>query len=422
MNSLVVSDRTGLIDAQLVNASNACGALAGGFAIATVLLLSGARLRRWNAGAAIACGLAAAALRAASHNVPSHTPRDAALLTEASLAGLDYSIVIPAYNRPDYVARLLGRIEEQARGWSGLGAGEIVVVDDGSVDDTADVARRMARTLPLPTRVVTIAHSGPGAARNAGFVAARGAVGVSIDSDCLPDENWLPGLLAAVRGNPKTVAFACVRSPGKLAYPIENAPDRKGFVSASFALDRAAFCRLGGFYAGYGMSHEDLDFVQVTKNAGYDVVRAESTIDHPLRRENAASIWRVGLNSKYANLFVRRHGRNASGITRTTPYYFFGIGGNYGSSIAFVIAALNVLLAIVLNLTSRSFAADEFPNVRARFAAAAALYVVGLAALGLRVGAGLRRLPNYVMTLGTFQLATTLGRLKGSLEYGMLLL
>ncbi|MDQ2857063.1 MAG: glycosyltransferase family 2 protein [Candidatus Eremiobacteraeota bacterium] len=407
---------------QFVYASNALGALAVGFAAGAAAMSTSSRLRAFNGAAALACTAAAAGMRALAHDTAPPRARDPELRTEPSLPTVDYSIVVPVYNRPHHVSNLLARLCEQAPSWRPLGSGEIVVVDDGSVDDTRAVAERLAAAMPLPTRVVSMPHAGPGAARNAGFAAARGGIGVSIDSDCLPDEDWLPGLLDEVRANPDTIAFARIRSEEKLAYPIENAPDRKGFVSASFALERAAFCKLGGFYRGYGMSHEDLDFVEVARAAGYRVVRAHSYVHHPLRAENAASIWRVGLNSKYANLFALRHGARALGMTRTTPYYFFGVAGNYGSSIALLVIVANVLAAAALARASEEFATHELRDACLRFGALGALYVVALCALGLRVGAGFKRLPHYVTTLASFQLATLLGRVNGSLEYGFVLL
>ena len=407
---------------QFFYASNALAALAVGFTAGAAAMAGSSRLRAFNGAAALACGAGAAGLRALAHDAAPPRTREPTLRTEPSLSTVDYSIVVPVYNRPHHVTKLLARLGEQAQSWTRLGGGEIVIVDDGSADDTRAVAERLAAAMPLPTRVVSMPHGGPGAARNAGFAAARGSIGVSIDSDCLPEEDWLPGLLDEVRRHPDTIAFACIRSEAKVAYPIENAPDCRGFVSASFALEREAFCRLGGFYRGYGMSHEDLDFVEVAKAAGYRVVRAQSYVHHPLRAENAASIWRVGLNSKYANLFALRHGAHALGITRTTPYYFFGVAGNYGSSVALLVAVANAIAVLALSGASETFAAHEFRSACCRLGVLGALYVVALCALGLRVGAGFKRLPHYVTTLGSFQLATLLGRLNGSLEYGLVLL
>jgi len=420
--SLAEADYSALKSTQRFFAANASFALCVGFGFAAAATLPVPGLRNFNGAVALMFGLAVCLLKSGPGCQDTAGSRDPQLATEPSSPTIDYSIVIPVYNRPQFVQSILRRLCEQTELLLNLGRGEIVIVDDGSNDNTLEVANAIAATIPIPTRVVSIVHSGPGAARNAGFVHARGTICVSIDSDCLPDADWLPGLLAEVRGQPSTVAFARIRSASKYAYPIENMPDSRGFVSASFAMDRLSFCKLGGFYPKYGMSHEDYDLVEVLKRSGHRVVRAESHIMHPLRRETPASIWRVGLNSRYGNLFARRHGPIAQRITRSTPYYFFGVAGNYGSSIAMLVATANLVATIALISASGSLDDRERRYCAKLVAAGAVLYPAALALLGLRVGAGLRQLPLYVATMASFQTATLFGRIRGSLEYRLLLL
>jgi glycosyltransferase involved in cell wall biosynthesis len=96
------------------------------------------------------------------------------------------SVVIPTWNR----ARLVGEAIESAL-LQQQGVVEVIVVDDGSTDDTPDVlAGRFGtriRLLRMPER------RGPGAARNAGVRAATGELLAFLDSDDL----WLPGKLDA---------------------------------------------------------------------------------------------------------------------------------------------------------------------------------------------------------------------------------
>src|SRR5262249_22028635 len=94
------------------------------------------------------------------------------------------SVVLPTYNR----AHLLEPSVESVRAQTGVDF-EIIVVDDGSTDDTL---ARLARIDDPRLRVVTIAHGGVAAARNAGVAAARGDVVAFHDSDDVA----LPGRLA----------------------------------------------------------------------------------------------------------------------------------------------------------------------------------------------------------------------------------
>jgi glycosyltransferase involved in cell wall biosynthesis len=405
----------------MLYASNALLALAVGFGVASAATAPIRRLQKINAMCAFACGLATLALLPLTRGAQSSVPRNPPLTTEPSNAGLDFSIIVPVYNRPQFIRTILGIFSSQAELWGGLGQGEIVVVDDGSVDETLEVAKAISLAMPIETRVISVARSGPGGARNAGFAAARGTIGVSIDSDCRPDAGWLRGLLLEVRSGSKTVAFSRVRSQARGAYPIDNVPDLKGFVTASFAMNRQEFCELGGFFPAYRVSHQDLDFVQLARSNGYRIARADSFIDHPTRRENPASMWRAGLNSKHANLFARRHGTRALGLTPTTPYYFFGIAGNYGSSIGFLITSANFVAFLFLLITRNASRKDREWAAKL-LAEALALYVTALGGLGLVVGAGIGRLPFYIATLASFQLATLVGRLQGTCKFRLLLL
>lgn len=68
---------------------------------------------------------------------------------------------------------------------------EIIVVDDGSADDTAALARRPG------VICASIPASGPAAARNHGARLARGELLFFTDADCEPDSRWAEALLAA---------------------------------------------------------------------------------------------------------------------------------------------------------------------------------------------------------------------------------
>jgi glycosyltransferase involved in cell wall biosynthesis len=94
------------------------------------------------------------------------------------------SVVIPAYNRAVTIGRAIASVLAQDR--DDL---EVVVVDDGSDDDTAARATDFGPAV----RVLRQANAGPGAARNAGIAASRGELVAFLDSD----DEWLPGKLAA---------------------------------------------------------------------------------------------------------------------------------------------------------------------------------------------------------------------------------
>ena len=96
------------------------------------------------------------------------------------------SVVIPVYNVERYLGECLDSVLTQS-----LDAIEVVCVDDGSSDSSAQILRDYAGRDP---RVVNIfqENSGQSAARNAGTAAARGEYVLYLDSDDL----LLPGALA----------------------------------------------------------------------------------------------------------------------------------------------------------------------------------------------------------------------------------
>lgn len=102
-----------------------------------------------------------------------------------------FSVVIPVYNRPDHVlACLAAFLVPEAQGI------EVVVVDDGSTDDTpATVEALAAESKGAEIRLLRQENSGPGPARNRGLQAARGDWVIFHDSDDL----WLPWTIATLR-------------------------------------------------------------------------------------------------------------------------------------------------------------------------------------------------------------------------------
>jgi glycosyltransferase involved in cell wall biosynthesis len=98
----------------------------------------------------------------------------------------DISVIIPTYNRADYVEQCLGSL-----GASGADDLEAILVDDGSTDETRSRFASDARCRYIHQR-----NQGPAAARNLGVDHARGRYLAFLDCD----DRWLPGVASRVVG------------------------------------------------------------------------------------------------------------------------------------------------------------------------------------------------------------------------------
>jgi len=141
-----------------------------------------------------------------------------------------FSIVIPAHNEADYLGATLESLQQQ----SFTGRYEVIVVDDGSSDQTAEIARSHG------VHVVGELRLGVCAARQRGTEAARGEIVVSTDADTVHPTDWLTRLDAQFRTGPVGV----VAVAGPCWY--QNPPWWAAIVPRVwFAAIAAAYARFG---------------------------------------------------------------------------------------------------------------------------------------------------------------------------------
>jgi len=96
----------------------------------------------------------------------------------------DLSVILSTYQRPEHLRRSLASLSLQ-RGVGGRF--ELIVADDGSVDETRDVVHSFARKVDFPVKLTTHPHEGFRLAlcRNDGVRASRGAYLLFTDADCI---------------------------------------------------------------------------------------------------------------------------------------------------------------------------------------------------------------------------------------------
>ncbi|MCU1250060.1 MAG: glycosyl transferase [Edaphobacter sp.] len=103
-----------------------------------------------------------------------------------SPAARSASIIIPTFNGASRIGNCLDSLVKQTAGRNV----EIVVVDDGSTDNTANVVRGYSFV-----RLISQANAGPAFARNRGALEAQGKILLFTDDDCVPMPDWLEAML-----------------------------------------------------------------------------------------------------------------------------------------------------------------------------------------------------------------------------------
>lgn len=136
------------------------------------------------------------------------------------------SVIVPVYNGQDYLEKCIDSIERQT--YKSL---EVIIVNDGSTDDTAAVCVRLRETYPN-VRVINREDEGVSAARNAGIDSAEGSFIAFVDADD--------------RMRPKTlqVLYECMMRTGSDVagcgfFPWEQEEQWETFLADSYRIHRA---------------------------------------------------------------------------------------------------------------------------------------------------------------------------------------
>ncbi len=137
--------------------------------------------------------------------------------------GSTVSVIIPAFNHQDYIEEALRSVLAQS--WREL---EIIVVDDGSTDDTARIAEQVLQSATRPHRLVRQSNRGAHAAINKGLELARGRFLTILNSDDFYHPERLSVLVRAATDTGRRMLFSAVRHVGPGGEPV---PDEHPMVA-----------------------------------------------------------------------------------------------------------------------------------------------------------------------------------------------
>lgn len=203
------------------------------------------------------------------------------------------SIVIPSFNSADTLGDAIHACKNQDYPSVRI---EIIVVDDGSADDTEKTVAR------LSVKYIKQERSGPASARNNGFKNAKGDAVCFTDADCMPDPDWVSKLVnhcyaedtGAVAGS-----YSVYGSPYLLDkfvhYEIRDRHSRmpeyvNSFGTYNVMIKRNAFEAAGGFNTEYcNASGEDTDLSYRIIKSGYKIYFAKDAL---VSHKNILRLWK----------------------------------------------------------------------------------------------------------------------------------
>src|SRR5437879_3529920 len=154
---------------------------------------------------------------------------------------------------------------------------EVILVDDGSTDNTAQVAAQFPNV-----RYIHQSNHGLSHARNTGAAAAKGEVFAYTDSDCMADPDWLYYLISTLLsgeyagvGGPnvsppaQNAIQACVAAaPGGPSHVLLTDTIAEHVPGCNMAFYRWAFEQIGGFDPEYHAAGDDVDFCWRLQQSG----------------------------------------------------------------------------------------------------------------------------------------------------------
>ncbi|MDL2246090.1 glycosyltransferase [Methanobrevibacter sp. OttesenSCG-928-K11] len=118
------------------------------------------------------------------------------------MTNINISIIIPLYNGSRYIQKTLDSVINQ-----NFNNYEIIIVDDGSTDDSLDKTKKILSKTDISTQIISQKNKGASNARNKGLSLAKGQYILFLDDDDYIDSNHMKYLYDVVKENKTDFAF-----------------------------------------------------------------------------------------------------------------------------------------------------------------------------------------------------------------------
>lgn len=242
--------------------------------------------------------------------------------------GKRVSIVVPVYNGTATITECLESFAAQSYPGHDI---EVLIVDDGSTDQTPEFVERLVGQWDDEKPRVTVlrqAHQGPAAARNRGAAAATGEFLLFTDADCVAEYDWVKQMVlpfqspevAAVKGAYKTRQRSLVARFAQAEFDARYrllAASRYVDVVFSYSAGfrRELFISIGGFDTTFPVAdNEDTELSYRVATAGHKIVfnpraiiyhRHPATFKQYLRKKHSRAYWRMMVYKRFPGKAVR---------------------------------------------------------------------------------------------------------------------
>jgi GT2 family glycosyltransferase len=191
---------------------------------------------------------------------------------------------------------------------------EVVVVDDGSSDGSAQIASE------FNFRVITTENRGLGSARNTGIRAARGEIIAFIDDDAFPDANWLTYLVNGLIGTDHVgvggpnippyddgaIAECVACAPGGPVHVLLSDTLAEHVPGCNMAFRRSALEEVGGFDPQFRTAGDDVDLCWRLQDRGWTIGFHPAAVVWHHRRSSLRAYWRQQVGYGRAEAMLER--------------------------------------------------------------------------------------------------------------------